>query len=208
MLDSKCDNCPFSPPPKHLLEIMHADNFTAVVQLVYKFGGRAKTLVTWWEFPDNDTQSLFRFCVLAHQEGLNPLSNGCTFLGEGVILPTVWFGGPPLPGLTIKRPAGMHLLSTNPCFGRKEMTRAVPAVSHVIRVFRISSHCPRHFFLPPTHFPPSNLSEELGSPPQSEEKKKKFRLFPEDKNKRWMNEELICCCFCRNAACEGEFIYY
>lgn len=137
-------------------------------------GGAAKTLVTWWEFPDNDTQSLFRFCVLAHQEGLNPLCNGCTFLGGGRP-PLGLVRLLPLLGSTIKRPAGMHPLSTNPYCGRKEMTRAVPPASHVIRVFRNSSHCPRHFFLPPTHFPPSNLSEELGFPPQSEKKKKKFR---------------------------------
>lgn len=94
----------------------------------------------------------------------------------------------PLLGSTIKRSAGMHPLSTNPYFSRKEMTRAGPAVSHVIRVFRVSSHCPRHFFLPPTHFPPSNLSEELGFPPQSEKKKKIFRQTLPRRQERMINQ--------------------
>lgn len=148
-------------------------------------GGTAKTLVTRWEFPGNDTQSLFRFCVLAHQEGLNPLCNGFTFLGGGGESSSPRSDlVAPLPGSTIKRPAGMHPLSTNPYFGRKEITMAVPA----IRVVRISSHCPRHFFLPPTHFPPSNLSEELGFPPQSEKKKKKFRQTLHRRQEQMINQ--------------------
>lgn len=81
----------------------------------------------------------------------------------------------------------MHPLSTNPYFGRQEMTMAVPAVSHVIRVFRISFHCPRHFFLPPTHFLPSNLSEEIGFPPPPE-KKKKFRQTLPRRQEQMINQ--------------------
>lgn len=65
---------------------------------------------------------------------------------------------------------------------------AVPPFSRVIGVFRISSHCPRHFFLPPTHFPPSNLSEELVFPAQSE-MKKKFRQALRRRQEQMINQQ-------------------